>query len=223
MIILKELKLGKKIKMEDNIVNYLKVAAQELVEEEKLFKKYVDPNKNVIDVGGCLGVMAICLSQLTNKYVYVYEPNPVSFDILKTNLENNNINNVIAHNYGIGDTLTETKIIYSHPQNIGQTMLAVNKDQIKKSNGIKVDLFKLDDISVKNIGFIKIDVEGYELEVLRSGEKLFSNNDLILCIEYHGFNINGKEVTTQSEVVEIMESYGYSVIDEKGNKLIFKK
>ena len=102
-------------------------------------------------------------------------------------------------------------------------MLGVNKEQIKKSNGVKVDLFKLDDISVKNIGFIKIDVEGYELEVLRSGKNLLTNNEIVVAVEYHGFNINGKWKTTKSKVLNIMKKYKYNVIEEIGNnKLIFK-
>ena len=102
-------------------------------------------------------------------------------------------------------------------------MLGVNKEQIKKSNGVKVDLFKLDDISVKNIGFIKIDVEGYELEVLRSGKNLLTNNEIVVAVEYHGFNINGKWKTTKSKVLNIMKKYKYNLIEEIGNnKLIFK-
>ena len=209
--------------MEENIINYLNTAQEDLEYEKLIFIKYVDKNKNVLDIGACMGVMSMILSQLTTKKVYVYEPNPISFNLLTQNIKNNNIKNVIAHNYGIGNKFSETKIIYSHPENIGQTMLGVNKEQIKKSNGVKVDLFKLDDISVKNIGFIKIDVEGYELEVLRSGKNLLTNNEIVVAVEYHGFNINGKWKTTKSKVLNIMKKYKYNLIEEIGNnKLIFK-
>ena len=198
--------------IDNSITNYLNNAKKEVVNEKPIFLKYVNKNKNVLDIGGCVGVMSMMLSEITTKKVYVYEPNPISFNLLIQNIKNNNIKNVIAHNYAIGNTLTETKIIFSHPDNIGQTMLAINKEQIKNSNGVKVDLFKLDDVSVKDIGFIKIDVEGYELEVLRSGKNLLTNNEITVAVEYHGFDVNG-----------IMKEYKYNLIEEINNKLIFKK
>ena len=208
--------------MENNVINYLNNAKEEVEYEKWIFLKYVNKNKNVLDIGGCMGVMSMLLSQITTKKVYVYEPNPISFNLLTQNIKNNNIKNVIAHNYGIGNLLKETKIIFSHPDNIGQTMLAVNKDQLKNCDGARVDLEKLDDISVKNIGFIKIDVEGYELEVLRSGENLLTNNEIIVAVEFHGFDVNGKWKTTKFKVIEIMKNYKYTLIEQINNKLIFK-
>tara|TARA_R110000823_G_scaffold204449_1_gene335429 strand:+ start:169 stop:825 length:657 start_codon:yes stop_codon:yes gene_type:complete len=214
--------------MNKNITNYLNNAKKEVVEEEPIFNLYIDPNKNVIDIGGCVGVMSMIMSKITNKNVYTYEPNPASFNLLENNIKNNGIKNVKVFNLGIGHTLKKTKIIFSHPDNIGQTMLGITEKHLEDSDGVDVNLIKLDDIDVDNIGFIKIDVEGYELEVLRSGEKFFKKHDPIVCIEYHGFNVlleNGREEwrTTESKVNYTMLKYGYTYIDKIGNKIIFEK
>ena len=207
----------------NKISNYLHHAKNEINYEKELFEKYVNKNKNIIDVGGCIGVMSLILSQLTSKKVYVYEPNPEAFYFLKQNIEQNHVKNVLTYNVGIGNKLKKTKILYSANENIGQTLLCLEKKDLDNNkNGVEVDLIKLDDIKIKNIGFIKIDVEGYELEVLKSGENLLTQNKMVVAVEYHGFDIKEKFVTTKDPVIKIMKKYKYKVIEEKENKLIFK-
>ena len=208
----------------NKITNYLTYAAQDLEEEKAIFKKYVDKNKNILDIGGCIGVTSLTFSQFTNKKVYVYEPNPEAFYFLEQNIKQNNIQNVIAYNLGIGNKLKKTKILHSADDNIGQTVLCLEERDLENNKiGIEVDLIKLDDIKIKNIGFIKIDVEGYELEVLKSGKNLLTKYKMIVLVEYHGFNINGEYKTTKNPVIKLMEKYNYKIIKEIGhNKLIFK-
>ena len=42
---------------------------------------------------------------------------------------------------------------------------------------------KLDNIQIKNIGFIKIDVEGHELEVIKGAKETINKYNLILLVE----------------------------------------
>lgn len=207
----------------NKISNYLNYAKNEITHEEDLFKKYVNKNKNILDVGGCIGVMSLILSQLTSKKVYVYEPNPEAFYFLMQNIKQNNVKNVVPYNLGIGNKLKKTKILHSADDNIGQTLLCLEENDLKNNKiGVEVDLIKLDDIKIKNIGFIKIDVEGYELEVLKSGKKLLTNNEMVVAVEYHGFDVKGNLLLTKEPVLKIMENYKYTLMEEKENKLIFK-
>tara|TARA_R100000664_G_scaffold32108_1_gene46527 strand:+ start:1042 stop:1677 length:636 start_codon:yes stop_codon:yes gene_type:complete len=207
----------------NKISNYLHHVKGELDHEKKLFEKYVNKDKNILDIGGCIGVMSLMLSTLTSKKVYVYEPNPEAFYLLEQNIKNNNIKNVSAYNLGIGNTLKKTKILHSADHNIGQTLLCLDKTDLENNKrAIEVDLIKLDDIKVKNIGFIKIDVEGYELEVLKSGKNLLTYNKMIVLVEYHGFDVKDEFMTTKDPILKLMEIYNYKLIEENKNKLIFK-
>ena len=207
-----------------NIINYLHNASEELEHEEKIYIQYVNKKKAILEIGACVGVVTFLLSKLTNKTIYAFEPNVISFNLLEKNISSNDIKNVKAFNWGVGN-LKKSKIIFSHPDNIGQTIVGLDAKDIKKSKGQEVNMIKIDNMDfLKNVGFVKIDVEGYELEVLRSGKKYFTNNDPIVLVEFHGYDIKGDWKTTEKKVKEIMNGYKYKVIEKvHTNKLIFKK
>lgn len=207
-----------------NVVNYLHMANEELKYEKDIYNKYVNKNKSILEIGACVGVITFVLSKLCNKTVYSFEPNKISYNLLQNNINSNNINNVKIFNKGVGN-LKKSKIVYSHPDNIGQTILGLDPKDILKSNGQIVDMIKIDDMDfLKDVDFIKIDVEGYELDVLRSGKKYFKGNNPTVLVEFHGYDINGEWKTTENKVKEIMESYKYKEVEKiKPNKIIFKK
>lgn len=57
------------------------------------------------------------------------------------------------------------------------------KNEFKVSKRVQVQIETLDNISINNIGFIKIDVEGHELEVINGARETLIKNKPILLIE----------------------------------------
>jgi tRNA A22 N-methylase len=72
-------------------------------DEYKLFK-FVNKNGIFIDIGGNHGLVTIILAiQNPNATIYVLEPHPGLIEIIKNNIEINNIKNVIVINKALGD------------------------------------------------------------------------------------------------------------------------
>lgn len=71
---------------------------------------------------------------------------------------------------------------------------------------IKVRMQRLDDFMLKEVGFIKIDVEGYELSVLEGSVKTISENKPSLLIEIEERHISGGI----SRVEQFLAAYGYN-------------
>ena len=75
----------------------------------------------------------------------------------------------------------------------------------------------LDSFNFQNVDFIKIDVQGFELEVLKGGYKTLKENNPIICIEENIPDLK------DSEVYNFLIGLNYKLIDRVLKELIFKK
>src|SRR5579872_2237060 len=67
-------------------------------------KKYIDPNKNILEIGGHCGTSSIVYASFLNSpnVVFVYEPQKCMYDLLKQNIVQNNLQNkIIPHNFAV--------------------------------------------------------------------------------------------------------------------------
>jgi hypothetical protein len=63
-------------------------------------RHFINPNRNIIDLGANIGTHTIIYSNYTNGKIYSFEPQKTIFDILNKNIELNNCKNVITYNLG---------------------------------------------------------------------------------------------------------------------------
>ena len=138
---------------------------------EKDLSKFLDDNIKktdiIIEAGTHIGTHTIKLGLLGNK-VYGFEPFPQSNYLVKKNLEINNIDNVILFDNALSDINKTIYLEYHNPleRNIGGWGLYF---ETKEENNIKVECITIDSLNLDKIDFIKLDVEGYEKDVLLGG------------------------------------------------------
>ena len=58
-------------------------------------KNFINPTKNIIDLGANIGTHSIIYSNYTKGNIYSFEPQKIVFDILQKNIELNNCKNII--------------------------------------------------------------------------------------------------------------------------------
>ena len=204
----------------------LKRAIKKNYEKElKVIERYSDKTKDALDIGVYRGVYSYKLSEYF-KTVHSFEPNPLLYPYLEKNL-NKIIKNIKLYNIALSDNNEETELklplrtTSMFKDNIEElfqlgaaTMHPANK--IEKYKKIPIKTKKLDDIELKNeIGFIKIDVEGHEKNVLKGGEKIIKKNKPPLLVEIEKRH-SGKDVI---ETIEFINSYGYNAYYLKNNDL----
>lgn len=139
-----------------------------------------------VDVGAHAGTYSILLSRNCD-HVYAFEPSRHSFAILR----NLKIANVSAHNLALGSETGEAEI--SLPTVDGAidyalaTLRPLAAGGYAKVETQKVRVAKFDDfegeIDFARIDFVKIDVEGFEMEVLRGMQRLLQQRKPVLLIE----------------------------------------
>ena len=155
-------------------------AIKNIYEDELLIlDKIVDKNLESVDVGVYRGVYTYKLSKIS-KHVHAFEPNPLLFPHLNRNLKKI-AENITLYENALSDTNSTTdlkipkrfktlnKKNYEEMYKLGSATIhkknLLNNDDLVS---LKVRTKKMDDIlGNNNIGFIKIDVEGHELEVLK--------------------------------------------------------
>ena len=138
---------------------------------------YPEKNRRFLDIGGHIGTYCIPLSVLYSE-VFSYEPNPDTFCLLNKNILMNNIKNVHIFNCAVGSH-GENVNIMRHGNNSG--CFTTYKDKVGSIKSII-----LDDIYKDDIDFIKIDVEGSELDVLIGAADILKTSSPLLSIEING-------------------------------------
>lgn len=153
-----------------------------LSEKDKRFMS----NKDIIDAGAFTGDTSLPLSKLTSNNVYAFEPFKESFDILKRNINDNNIENIIPINKSLGNINGERNLFLSgnNVQGITSKSNIRNYDEIISVQETTIDSFVKE--NNLNVGFITADVEGAEMDLLKGAVNTIKSQKPILAISiYH--------------------------------------
>jgi FkbM family methyltransferase len=176
--------------------------------EESMFLIHnLKKNDVFVDVGANLGHFSILASGISKAKVIAIEPIESTVNKLKKNLALNGLlDNVTVFNYGVGDK--EEILDFTTNNN---SMNAVSTVQTEKT--IKIQVKTLNEL-LKNINptFIKIDVEGYEYNVIKGANKVLGNPTLkYLLIE---FNNSGNKFNFKDEdVYKMIIDYNFIPIE----------
>lgn len=170
----------------------------------KYFKTYSNKNKIALDIGANIGTHTIYLSDYFAQ-VHAFEPQTSIFKLLESNIKLNGCTNIQAYKFGLGEkNIQENMEKYdpTKPNNQG----AIGIDKSKTSNGEQIQVKILDELGLSNIGFMKIDVEGYELYVLKGAINTLKINKPIIIIE-----LNEKTKNDRDEIVKLLTNLNYSL------------
>jgi len=150
-----------------------------------------------IDVGANIGVYSLLASEIENVLVFSFEPHPVTFEQLKTNIDLNHRKNIFPFQLAISN-YSGRQYLTDSPES------AINRivnDNLSDTSLLAVDSMTLDKALVgysTDISYLKIDVEGHEFEVL-FGSTLCLGKIPILQIESDD----------QERVKGLLRHYGY--------------
>jgi FkbM family methyltransferase len=127
-------------------------------ETEKILE-LADPDRLCLDIGANIGVITQALLWSGHKVV-AFEPQTEVYKLLKKNCRGAEVvNAAVGSTKG---TATMPKLQYSVKNNFGGISL-----NMKSAITYPVDVVAIDDFRYENVGFIKLDVEGWELEALK--------------------------------------------------------
>lgn len=132
-----------------------------------------------LDVGANIGWYSLLLDKLMpeNSLVYAFEPDPLNYALLSSNIELNNAGKVVPVNLALSDK-NEIKKLYQYSNNnLGRhSLLDINEGGYVEVETITLDSY-IDslDIDMARVKFLKIDIEGYEYFALRGANRVLDN------------------------------------------------
>ena len=168
----------------------------------KYLQSILRPDWTVVDIGANIGYYVL-IESLVVKKVIAIEPVPLNFKHLRKNVSLNKCSNVELHEVAIGD---KDDVAYIE---VGK---ASNWSKISTAGPMGVLMRTLDTIlEGRPVDFIRMDVEGYEMNVLKGMEDTLSRNqDLGMFIEVHRDGL--KEYgSSQLEFLEYLADLSFSL------------
>ena len=143
-----------------------------------VIKKVNKPTRVAIDAGANVGLWSKDLCERF-EVVFSVEPNPECIPVLEKNVADNAyvLNFALGSKKGNGELHTpcndsgSSSMVESHYKNF---------NQVKKHS---VDVCTIDSLTNEKIDFIKIDTQGYELDILKGAAKTLKKSKPIICVE----------------------------------------
>lgn len=185
-------------------------------------KNYCSNFKTIIDVGANKGQFAFAASQIFDQaFIYSFEPVPDVFQVLKENTSK--IPNINIFNQALGAEKGNIKFFknkYSHassalPIHENQKILIPGTSDVEE---IEVTISTLSDfltnINFKSPSLLKLDVQGFEKEVIKGASEVLNKIDYILFETSFIEMYQGEPLF--DEMHEFVKSHGFNLIAPVG-------
>jgi len=181
-----------------------------IVEEsyEEFLLKTASKCNTIFDVGANIGYYTVQFARNTNATIYAFEPMDYQYNTLLRNLELNSVSNVHPIKKIVSDSEGKQRIYFSGMENTAASSVVNETDEFEEIPAISLDGF-CEENQIRKIGLIKIDVEGYEFNVLKGLENMLKNQNVShLFIEIVERHLN-KAGTSAREVFDFLKRNNY--------------
>lgn len=170
----------------------------------------------ILDVGGNIGQTAMLMAtNFSNAKVISFEPFPNTLNRFKNNLSlNSNITNVSIHGVGLGAENKLLKMVVECPTNSGGNRLtgsAETDEYVTEVDVVTLDGF-VNDLKSTKIDFVKIDVEGFEYEVLKGASDVLKKFMPRLFIEIDHCHLERSNAKA-ADIFQFLKSHSYKVFN----------
>jgi FkbM family methyltransferase len=179
----------------------------------------IEPGAIVVDAGAFIGRHALEFARAVGPAgrVVAVEPVASNFALLRHNVAINGYPSVTCVRCALGASDGETTLSYGRETSIASAAGGGDRRErvpLRRLDGV------LDELGIRRIDFLKVDVEGAELDLVRGAERvLAASPECRLAIEAHG----RKTDKLQSMLHEWLSTRGYHIkeADEAGRRFLF--
>ena len=180
-----------------------------------VFEKYELKVSGIIHIGGHYGNEIEKYKEHNVSRVVLFEPLSSNFSVLEEKIKNIS-GDIVAHQVALGNDNRRVTMNISDNEAQSSSILTPKvhltaHPEVSFVGTEEVQMNKLDDYDCKNCNMIVVDVQGYELEVLKGGSETLKNIEYIYC------EVNRDEVyegnARVEEIDEFLSTYGFERVE----------
>lgn len=188
-------------------------------------RQFCSKDKIMLDIGAHTGTYAISLAD-TCKQVFAFEPQKMTYYALCGSVALSNLKNINCLNIGLGaEEQLGVKDLYI-VSNDGGGSTVINNDKYNNNDNNKqqrvlateqIIIKTLDSVNINNIGFIKMDVEDNELNVIKGSLDTLKNSNYPKIL----FESNKTNNIISNELFNYLKDLQYNIIQISGFNNMF--
>ena len=176
-----------------------------LISFKDLVKKYDMIITGVIHIGGHYGEELQDYIDEGIQDMIIFEPLESNFKVIEDKAQYLNAN-IEGHQVALGSKTGEVMMYVSDNEKQSSSVLKpkvhlTHHPHVKFPTTEDVEVDLLDEYDCKDYNFINMDVQGYELEVLKGGTKILDQVDYVYC------EVNRDEVYENNAYVEEIDQF----------------
>ena len=186
-----------------------------ILDFDYVYEKYNLNVSGLLHIGGHYGGELQKYKSHNIDNIVLFEPLSSNFSVLSEAVKNIG-GNVVAHQVALGNDNRKVTMNISSNEAQSSSILTPKvhltaHPEVSFSGTEEVEMKKLDDYDYKNYNMIVVDVQGYELEVLKGASQTLNNIDYIYC------EVNRDEVyegnARVEEIDEFLSTYGFKRVE----------
>lgn len=171
------------------------------------YYKFIKQHFIIVDGGANLGFHSVCFASLLKEgKLFCFEPQPLIYNVLSTNLLINGLSNKVnQYRLGLSNKKQNLRMSSLSKQVFNPNCINWGGRFLTDSNEgeEEVQTITLDSLKLPKLDLIKLDIQGFEYKALKGGEKTIIKNYPIIFLENYIGNKNDQKT------LRLLEKWGY--------------
>ncbi len=184
----------------------------EMVLEMQSFIKGIDNKKCFLDIGAHYGIFSLVFANRPNAVSFAVEPSSSAYKLLCYHQQINPDHSIIPFQLAMGTSNGKLQMSYGDSDHL----IAIPAEKLAKDTLIDIDVVTIDTfVEHQNIvpDVIKIDTEGFELNILKGAVNLLNKHSPMIFLEVHPTDLNnlGQSV---DDLIILLSKNGYKIYNQ---------
>lgn len=182
---------------------------------QDFYARIIKEDDIIIDAGANIGYLTVQFAKLAKK-VYSFEPQPYIFNMLCSNILFNDLNHKVDHyRLGLGNSKERRQLWsieneeFEHVWNYGGRGIEWEDSYYKPTGEVReedqIEVTTLDSFKIDKCDLLKLDVQGFEWQLLQGGKNTIESNLPIILLESAP-----ERSDNDKKVLEYLKNLGYS-------------